>query len=98
MRNHKERSGLEQRNMRFDLNKTVEENFEMYQDELDNHPEMYAILKVRYDHFLKSHVLHKKMQDAKDQIKDMESKLKQLEADAKDPKKQSDKAQQFKFI
>ena len=84
--------------MRFDLNKTVEENFEMYQDEIEKHPELYAILKVRYDHFLKSHVLHKKMQDAKDQIKDMESKLKQLEAEAKDPKKQADKAQQFKFI
>lgn len=84
--------------MRFDLNKTVEENFETYQDELDKHPEMYAIVKVRYDHFLKSHVLHKKMQDAKNQIKDMEAKLKQLEAEAKDPKKQADKAQQFKFI
>lgn len=84
--------------MRFDLNKTVEENFEMYQDELDKHPEMYAILKVRYDHLLKSHVLHKKMQEAKAQIKDMESKLKQLEAESKDPKKQADKAQQFKFI
>jgi len=84
--------------MRFDLNKTVEENFEAYQDELDNHPEMYAILKVRYDHFLKSHVLHIKMQEAKDKLKEMEDKVKQLEAEAKDPKKQADKAQQFKFI
>ena len=84
--------------MRFDLNKTVEDNFEAYQDELDKHPEMYAILKVRYDHFLKSHVLHKKMQNTKAQIKEMESKLKQLEAEAKDPKKQADKVQQFEFI
>lgn len=84
--------------MRFDLNKTVEENFEMYQDEMEKHPELCSILKVRYDLFLKSHVFHKKMLDAKEQIKDMESKLKQLEADAKDPKKQADKAQQFEFI
>ena len=84
--------------MRFDLNKTVEENFEMYQDEMEKHPEMCAIVKIRYDHFLKSHVFHKRMQDAKEQIKDMESKLKQLEAETKDPKKQADKAQQFKFI
>ena len=84
--------------MRFDLNKTIEENFETYQDEIEKHPEMYAILKVRYDHFLKSHVLHKKMLDAKDQIKEMESKLKKLEAEAKDPKMQPAKAQQFEFI
>lgn len=51
---------------RFDLNKSVEENFERYQDELDKHPELYAMLKVRYDHFLKSYTLHLKRLEVKE--------------------------------
>ena len=70
-------------NMRFDVKKTVEENFNTYQDELEKRPEMCAILKVSYDHFLKSYILHKKTEEAKD---------------TETTNKQTDKEQQFKFI
>ena len=58
---------------------------------------LFNLLRVRS--FILRHnfrlYLHIKMQEAKDQLKDIESKVKQLEAEAKDPKKQSDKAQQL---
>nr|VFK39696.1 MAG: hypothetical protein BECKSD772F_GA0070984_104624 [Candidatus Kentron sp. SD]VFK45309.1 MAG: hypothetical protein BECKSD772F_GA0070984_12185 [Candidatus Kentron sp. SD]VFK45612.1 MAG: hypothetical protein BECKSD772F_GA0070984_12391 [Candidatus Kentron sp. SD]VFK81067.1 MAG: hypothetical protein BECKSD772D_GA0070982_12124 [Candidatus Kentron sp. SD] len=48
---------------RFDLFKSVNENFERYQDGLKKNPDQWKELKNHYDHFLKSHMLHVKAEE-----------------------------------
>lgn len=48
--------------VRFDLNKSTEYNFNMYQDAIQKHPESSYQLKLRYDQYLKTQPLFKKEQ------------------------------------
>lgn len=52
--------------IRFDLNQSVEHNFNSYQDALSQHPESSYQLKLRYDQYLKTYPLHAKMQKVAD--------------------------------
>ena len=46
--------------VRFDLNDEVEKNFNKYQDSMLKYPDQIAKIKIMYDHYLRSLVLHKK--------------------------------------
>ena len=47
--------------IRFDLNSSIETNFDAYQDALDENPELFRLLRMRYDQYLRTLSKHSKM-------------------------------------
>lgn len=54
-------------NVRFDLRKTVEHNFNLYQDALSAFPTKQHAIKLRFDQYLKAVRLHKEDQQTQDE-------------------------------
>jgi cytochrome c peroxidase len=52
--------------VRFNLDDTVEHNFNAYQDALEQYPESFSFLKLRYDQYLKTVPLYSKEIDVEE--------------------------------
>ena len=63
---------------RFEMKSGVEENWGRYQDELEEHPELYAMIKVRFEHYLKAYSLLRKDSEAAARLAANNKKAKQL--------------------
>ena len=54
--------------VRFNLDDTVEHNFNAYQDALEKYPESFSSLKLRYDQYLKTVPLYSKEKNVEEPI------------------------------
>lgn len=52
--------------VRFNLDDTVEHNFNAYQDALEKYPDSFSSLKLRYDQYLKTVPLYSKEMDVEE--------------------------------
>ena len=63
---------------RFEMSDGIEENWSRYQDELEERPELYAMIKVRFEHFLKAYSLLKKDSETAARLAANNNKAQQL--------------------
>lgn len=52
--------------VRFNLDDTLEHNFNAYQDALEKYPDSFSSLKLRYDQYLKTVPLYSKEMDVEE--------------------------------
>ena len=63
---------------RFEMTDGIEESWGRYQDELEEHPELNAMIKVRFEHFLKAYSLLKKDSETAARLAANNNKAQQL--------------------